>query len=112
MKSALLFIALVVGCFLVDIHTAYSEPFNTADFRLVQMNLKLDENKGVLRVYWQGYAPIEEYENKWLDLKVYDRVSRQEVSLQFWVAVWEGVCAPPCELTAEIILQNVDWITE
>lgn len=112
MKSALLFIALIVGCFLVDIHTAYSEPFNAADLRAVQARLQTKELTGTFVFEWQGYAPLTEYESKWLDMAVFDRATGQRISFQFWVHTWVGVCAPPCEITAEIILQNVDWVTE
>jgi len=112
MRYVLTFIAGVILCFLVDIHEAYSEPFNVADLRPLAMNLDLEGNEGVMIVEWQGFATLEEYEGRWLDLKVTDPTTGSVISLQFWVKLWSGVCAPPCELNAEVILQNVDWVTK
>lgn len=112
MRYALTFIFGVVLCFLVDIHEAYSEPYNAADLRTVSMLMNLEENTGMMAMGWQGFAPLEEYESRWLDLNVVDTISNSSVSLQFWIKTWYGVCAPPCALEAEVILRNVDWVTQ
>lgn len=112
MRYAITFIFGVVLCFLVDIHEAYSEPYNAADLQAVSMRMNLENNTGVMIFDWQGFATLEEYESRWLDFNITDPMSGDTVSLQFWVKVWSGVCLPPCAIQAEVILQNVDWVTQ